>query len=371
MPAVHSRVARREATRDERIIMHTLRYMAKWEYQQIGEYYIQFLAIGVLIVIGYALGFHPTTVSRICGQPYTPTKRRGQPLLLRTPERARLAYYATLDGEHRRRTYVDIADKYRIAGCADTLRKAMEKEGFNRRVARKKPFLDARKKALRLQWALAHAHWTVDDWRHVIWTDESYIWLSGMSGRIWVTRRPDEEFHEDCLVPKFPKQDSIMIWGAICGTFGGTKCPLILWDREGWGTINSTSYINHILLPALLPFWYVQSSMSNRPAPLWVMEDGAPAHTAKQTGWFRRWYKIPSLPWPPSSPDLNPIEAIWGRIKKRLNMRMPRPRGSQQLIAAVLEEWNLITQEEIMDLIDSMPMRVQAVIIANGGHTQY
>ena len=60
----------------------------------------------------------------------------------------------------------------------------MALEGYNRRVARKKPFLDATKKAKRLEWALAHQHWTVEDWRRVIWTDESYIWLGGQTGRI-------------------------------------------------------------------------------------------------------------------------------------------------------------------------------------------
>ena len=49
----------------------------------------------------------------------------------------------------------------------------------------------------------------------------------------------------------------------------------------------------------------------------------------------------------------------------------PRPQGTEGIVAAVLEEWECITQDEILELIDSMPMRVQAVIMANGGHTQY
>lgn len=48
----------REATYAERIEIHTLRYRAGWSLEQIAE----------------AMGFHRTTVSRICWQPRTPQK---------------------------------------------------------------------------------------------------------------------------------------------------------------------------------------------------------------------------------------------------------------------------------------------------------
>ncbi|KAF8465492.1 hypothetical protein BDZ91DRAFT_794843 [Kalaharituber pfeilii] len=51
-------------------------------------------------------------------------------------------------------------------------------------------------------------------------------------------------------------------------------------------------------------------------------------------------------------------------MKKRLNKRSPTPRG-EQLVARILEEWDDITGEEILESIDFMPQRVPAVIIAN------
>ena len=69
------------------------------------------------------------------------------------------------------------------------------KGDFHRRVARKKPFLNVETKRNRLQYALEHKHWTIDDWSQLIWTDESYVCLNGRGGRVYITRTPYEEYH--------------------------------------------------------------------------------------------------------------------------------------------------------------------------------
>lgn len=68
---------------------------------------------------------------------------------------------------------------------------------------------------------------------------------------------------------------------------------------------------------------------------------------------------------------LNPIENIWNLLKNRLNASIPRPTGKAEVRAAVLEEWNHITEENIQKFVDSMPEHIQAVIAANGGHTRW
>ncbi|RPB11987.1 hypothetical protein P167DRAFT_488465 [Morchella conica CCBAS932] len=80
---------------------------------------------------------------------------------------------------------------------------------------------------------------------------------------------------------------------------------------------------------------------------------------------------MPTLDWPPFSPNLNPIENIWSLLKDRLNTRRPRPRRREEIRTAILEEWDLITSEEITKYVDNMPERIQAVIDANGGHTHW
>ncbi|GBM40606.1 hypothetical protein AVEN_27193-1 [Araneus ventricosus] len=59
--------------------------------------------------------------------------------------------------------------------------------------------LTARHKALLLSWARQHYHWTVDDWKHVAWSDQSRFQLyrsdargtvqyGGASPMVWVVR---------------------------------------------------------------------------------------------------------------------------------------------------------------------------------------
>ena len=79
------------------------------------------------------------------------------------PQRQRLVDIAIQDSICRRLTFMEGAEIVDIQACKLVLRDAFEAEGYFRRVARKKPFLDAAKKAKWLAWAMAHRDWTIED----------------------------------------------------------------------------------------------------------------------------------------------------------------------------------------------------------------
>ena len=79
--------------------------------------------------------------------------------------------------------------------------------------------------------------------------------------------------------------------------------------------------------------------------------------------------EIQVIPWPPQSPDLNPIENLWAYLKGRLEER--EIHGMAELEVAVRAEWNAVPLERLRTLVDSMPLRVRAVIAANGGPTRF
>lgn len=65
-------------------------------------------------------------------------------------------------------------------------------EKYGRFLARHKPLLDDRQKALRLQWAQEHINCTQEYWDSILWTQP------GKHTRTWVTRtiRPEEIYHQ-------------------------------------------------------------------------------------------------------------------------------------------------------------------------------
>ncbi len=78
-------------------------------------------------------------------------------------------------------------------------------------------------------------------------------------------------------------------------------------------------------------------------------QDLAPAHTAKGTkSWFND-HGITVLDWPANSPDLNPIENLWGIVKRK--MRDTRPNNADDLKATVKETWASIPPQQCHKLI--------------------
>ncbi len=92
-------------------------------------------------------------------------------------------------------------------------------------------------------------------------------------------------------------------------------------------------------------------------------------HTAKSTkSWFND-HGVTVLDWPANSPDLNPIEYLWGIVKRK--MRDTRPNNADDLKAAIKATWASIPPQQCHKLITSMPHRIEAVIKAKGAPTKY
>lgn len=101
------------------------------------------------------------------------------------------------------------------------------------------------------------------------------------------------------------------------------------------------------------------------------MHDNARPHTARIAMDFLEDNNIDVLPWPPQSPDLNPIEHVWDMLQRRV-LRMGIPRDNRRnLFLALQNAWNEIPQPDIDNLFLSMPRRYQAVVNNRGGHTTY
>jgi len=265
--------------------------------------------------------------------------------------------------------YTEVAKEAGIDMSERTLRRLFETEGYHRRVARRKPFITGINKVKRMDWGVRFGDWQAGEWEQVIFSDESSFHCGNMPGRIFVTRRPGEEYQENCIVPKFPKQTSVMVWGAIIGT--GQKSVLVFWDRS-WGSVSGPSYCERVVGGAMQDFWQAESQ---RPGSgyIYIQQDNAPRHASAYTKNYMHQLGMKDflLPWPASSPDMNPIEEIWRRMKMRIARRNPRPTKVVELRQAIQEEWDSITPDEVRSLVATMNARVQALLDAEGGHTKF
>ena len=78
---------------------------------------------------------------------------------------------------------------------------------------------------------------------------------------------------------------------------------------------------------------------------------------------------IHRLDWPTQSPDINPIEHVWKRLKKQFSTI--KSKNLDELRKNIEKEFKEIDKNFIHELILSMPRRIQALIKAKGGHTKY
>ena len=251
---------------------------------------------------------------------------------------------------------------------ASTIRRVGAYFGLHRRKGRKVIFLTPEHKAKRLQWAREYANWEERDWRHVIWSDEAYVVLGDQKGSVYVTHTKDEEFNNDCVIPKF-KQSSlqIMVWGCM---MKGKKGPLVVLEYPGGpgGGMTAAQYWEQVLESVLWEFW---QDMSKERGEVFFQQDGASAHRAKV---MKAWLKskgIKIFPHPACSPDLNPIEHLWHLLKEIIRGLKHAPTTIEGLKEAVTQAWDQITVKDVNKYARSMEERVQAVIAAKGNHTRF
>lgn len=73
--------------------------------------------------------------------------------------------------------------------------------------------------------------------------------------------------------------------------------------------------------------------------------------------------------WPPSSPDLNPLDfGLWGILQAKVGSK--NYSSVKTLKLALLEAWKAIPQDQIRAMCTSFSKRVKAVVSAKGGHVE-
>lgn len=118
-----------------------------------------------------------------------------------------------------------------------------------------------------------------------------------------------------------------------------------------------------------------QRLFTNNGIGTWVLQqDNDPTHKAALPAvdqWnTKRGSSVSVLKnWPPNSPDLNPIENLWGYLQTKLDARGCK--SFKEFRAAVEIEVKAIPTDYFSKLVGSMPTRMAECIRLEGGKTRY
>ena len=74
-------------------------------------------------------------------------------------------------------------------------------------------------------------------------------------------------------------------------------------------------------------------------------------------------------PWPPNSPDLNPIENLWAWVQQQVDQHGCN--SFEEFKAAVIDTIAAVPKQHLVNLCGSMKKRLQAVVAAEGDLTKY
>ena len=117
----------------------------------------------------------------------------------------------------------------------------------------------------RLQWADRHINWTRQDWRTILFSDESRFVLSNSDGRIKVYQRRNESYADCCILQRdsLGGRGSVMVWAGISY---GYRTQLVVID----GNLNAQKYRDPVLAPHDVPLLQNQMFLSYKITALFL-----------------------------------------------------------------------------------------------------
>lgn len=215
--------------------------------------------------------------------------------------------------------------------------------------------------------------WSGNGIRNWMFSDECSVERTSNCGPQWCWRFISEGYRRELVNAKVHVKDiAQMVWGAV---WLGGRSPLVVMKREkeinpssikrGYSAISYIAALEEGLIQDYKPGYIFQ-------------QDNARIHTAKLTQeWFET-HGVHVEEWPPHSPDLNPIEPVWRRLKLKLFelfpelMHMGRSEEDWKVFKRCIKvAWMAIPQEQIDRLILSMGRRCEAVRKVKGYYTKY
>ncbi|KAF0709763.1 hypothetical protein AaE_012778 [Aphanomyces astaci] len=222
--------------------------------------------------------------------------------------------------------------------------------------AKATPVLTEKHKKARLQWSRDMLVQGADIWTQVVFSDEKKFNLDGPDGlkHYWHDLRKEKAIFSR----RQSGGGSIMVWGAFCAK-GKTELAFLDGAQDSGAYIGTLS---NYLFP-FIDYNYGRDCV--------FQHDNASIHASRETKAFLSDHGVRVMEWPAKSPDLNPIENMWGILARAVYAHGRQFATKIDLVAAISKAWDEVAQNLIENLLKSMPNRCMSVLELKGGKTKY
>jgi len=248
-------------------------------------------------------GFDPQVDARILNHFVEDGYRPGRPKEIKETVEKEVLDDVRRDRASREKSIEVLAYEHGISTSSIGL--ILHKNGLSNVKPTRKPGLNKLQCKARLAFCLAHQHWTIDDWKKVIWSDETSVVLCRRgSQRIW--RSADEAFEKSSVRNRWKGYSEFMFWG--CFSYY-EKGPCHIWKvetaKEKEAAQKEIDELNKMREPEMKLAWELESSLArlglrNRPGkkPQWrfTKKQGKLVREASKGGidWYR-YYKVSEI----------------------------------------------------------------------------
>lgn len=236
---------------------------------------------------------------------------------------------------------------------------------------RRQPKLTEAQKLKRLAFARERISWTIEEWRRVLFSDESPFELchppNRQNDRVWAHTSKEVPATETVKHPR-----KVMVW-AMMSYRGLSELHIIPRGQ----TVTAEYYVEEVLKQTASSAME-RTTQNGPPTSVKLLprmseaifqQDGAPAHNAARTQeWCRG--NLPGFwkkgVWPGNSPDLSPIENLWAIVQDELDKMGPAT-NETALVRNLQKAWSSISAETLNNLMCGMPERMRECVRLGGG----
>lgn len=209
--------------------------------------------------------------------------------------------------------------------------------------------------------AIRRSLWTLDEWKNIVFTDESGIDNSGRYRR-FVFRPRNQRFNPKYVFQAPNKSLRVNFFG---WTSAHGQGELIFYRK-----MNSKVYCDCIaqMIPILREtFGHDEFKIIHHNARF---SDSVDTQRFLRANDYQKYF----IPHPTYSPDMNIIENLWGILKHLVKKHMinyGQVRRTERLKDLIEEKWQQIPSETIINTYKSLPKRMRQIVEAQGNLIKY